>query len=112
MRRLLPTPAERVPAELAAAVDEFCRPIRAIRAAYLGLTEVTEDRGSPREQLAVGFDLDGGDDALLDLLAARFVEFVPDELQAGGCNVLEAGALGVWDDHAQRVFARAPNDVP
>jgi hypothetical protein len=31
---------------------------------------------------------------------------MPEEVQAGGCNVLDAGGVAVWSTQAQRVFSR------
>jgi hypothetical protein len=111
-QRLLETPPERVSNELAETVRSFCEPIDVIRASYVGLTEITEDFQYPREQLAVAFELrvptaqtrEG--DRELRLVADRFYESMPEEIVAGGCNFLEAGALGVWREKAQQVFAR------
>jgi hypothetical protein len=111
-KRLLATPADRVPDHLAAAVVAFCEPIAAIRAGYVALLEVTEGFGHPREQLAVAFELTDVGEATLALVAERFVESMPQEIQAGGCNVLQAGALGVWGEHARRVFARGSRGLP
>ena len=111
-QRLLETAPERVPAELAATVKSFCEPIDVIHASYVGVVEVTEDFGYPREQLAVAFELTTPSaeteegDRELRLVADRFYESMPEEVQAGGCNFLEPGALAVWQEKAQRVFAR------
>src|SRR5439155_4270096 len=56
-QRLLDTPPGRVPPELARTVQEFCEPVPEIRAAYVGLTELTRDFHDPEEQLAVAFEL-------------------------------------------------------
>jgi hypothetical protein len=111
-QRLLETPPERVPPELAATVQSFCEPIDVIRASYVGLIEITEDFGYPREQLGVAFELvtpaartkEG--DRELRLVADRFYETMPEDVQAGGCNFLEPGAIAVWREKAQQVFAR------
>jgi hypothetical protein len=111
-QRLLETPAERVPDELAATVRAFCEPIEVVRGAYVGLTEITERFGYPREQLAVAFELAAPaaateeGDRQLRLVADRFYESMPEDVQAGGCNFLEPGALGVWGEKALRVFSR------
>jgi len=111
-QRLLETSPERVPAELAATVKTFCEPIEVIRASYVGLIEITEDFGYPREQLGVAFELNQPSarteegDRELRLVADRFYESMPEDVQAGGCNFLEPGALAVWREKAQRVFAR------
>jgi hypothetical protein len=111
-QRLLETPAERVPAELVATVKAFCEPIDVIRASYVGLIEMTEDFGYPREQLGVAFELaepkartEEGDRELR-IVADRFYEAMPEDVQAGGCNFLEPGAIPVWRERAQRVFTR------
>jgi hypothetical protein len=111
-QRLLETPPERVPAELTTTVTSFCEPIGVIRAAYVGLIEITEDFGYPREQLGVAFELTEPSaqteegDRELRIVADRFYESMPEDVQAGGCNFLEPGALGVWSEKAQRVFSR------
>ena len=91
-QRLLDTPADRIPAELAATVRAFCEPIDAINAAYVGLTELTVEFHDPREQLAV---------------ADRFYESMPEEVVAGGCNFLEPGGIDAWRAKAQQVFSRS-----
>jgi hypothetical protein len=111
-RRLLDTPAERVPPELAAAVKSFCEPIPEVHAAYIGLTELTEDFHEPRELLSVAFELaapsaeteEGGRE--IQLVADRFYEAMPEEVQAGGCNFLEPGGIDAWHAKAQQVFSR------
>ena len=111
-QRLLETPSERVPTELAATVISFCGPLDVIRSAYVGLTEITEGFGYPREQLAVAFELETPSadteqgDRELRLVADRFYESMPEDVQAGGCNFLQPGAIGVWHEKAQRVFSR------
>ncbi len=107
-QRLLDTPAERVPPELAASLRSFCEPIDAIHAAYVGLTELTVEFHEPREQLAVAFELaepvaetkEG--DRELRLVADRFYETMPEEVVAGGCNFLEPGGLDAWQEKASR----------
>ena len=54
--RLLDTPAEKVPHEFAQMVIDFSKPIDVITAAYVGLTEITEDFKNPYEQLAAGLE--------------------------------------------------------
>lgn len=111
-QRLLDTPVEKVPPELAAAVKAFCEPIPEIHAAYVGLTEVTHDFDYPHEQLAVAFELaepsagtpEG--DRELHLVADRFYDELPESVQAGGCNFLEPGALSAWHEKAWQVFSR------
>jgi hypothetical protein len=111
-QKLLETSPERVPAELVETVKAFCEPIEVIHAAYVGLVEVTEDFGYPREQLAVAFELNVPSagtkegDRELRVVADRFYEAMPEDVRAGGCNFLEPGAIGVWQQKAQRVFAR------
>jgi hypothetical protein len=110
--RLLDTPVEQVPPELAAAVTAFCEPIAEIHSAYIGLTEVTRDFDYPHEQLAVAFELaepsaatpEG--DRELHLVAEKFYDTLPESVQAGGCNFLEPGALSAWHEKAWQVFSR------
>jgi len=104
--RLLDTPPEKVPHEFAQEVIDFCRPIDAITAAYVGLTEITEDFKHPYEQLAAAFELVSDDEEHLQLVADRFYASMPEDVQAGGCNVLDAGGLAVWRKQAQQVFSR------
>ena len=114
-QRLLDTPADRVPAGLAATIRSFCEPIDAIHAAYVGLTELTLDFHEPREQLAVAFELavptagTVGGDRELRLVADRFYETMPEAVQAGGCNFLEPGGIDAWREKALRVFSRTPD---
>jgi hypothetical protein len=111
-QRLLDTPAERVPPELAAAVKSFCEPIPEIHGAYIGLTELTEDFHNPREVLSVAFELaapsaeteEGGRE--IRLVADRFYDTMPEDVQAGGCNFLEPGGIDAWHEKAQQVFSR------
>ncbi len=111
---LLETPADEVPAELARLVAEFCAPISEIRAAYVGLTELTRDFQHPTRQLSVAFELSESaaatpeGDRELRLVADRFYEVMPAEVQAGGCNFLESGALGPWSEKARRVYPVGP----
>jgi hypothetical protein len=104
--KLLATPPEKVPHEFAQEVIDFCKPIAVITAAYVGLTEITEDFKNPYEQLAAGFELIADTDENLQLIADRFYASMPGNVQAGGCNVLDAGGLAVWQKQAQRVFTR------
>ena len=111
-QRLLDTPADRVPPELAAAVKAFCDPLDVIRAAYIGLTELTEVFHEPREVLSVAFELavpsavtEEGDRELR-LVADRFYDTMPEDVQAGGCNFLEPGGIDAWHEQAQQVFSR------
>ena len=112
-QRLLDTPADRVPAELAATVRAFCEPIDAINAAYVGLTELTVEFHDPREQLAVAFELaepvaeTAEGDRELRLVADRFYDSMPEDVVAGGCNFLEPGGIGAWREKAQQVFSRS-----
>jgi hypothetical protein len=111
-QRLLDTPVEKVPPELAAAVKAFCEPIPEIQAAYIGLVEVTRDFDFPQEQLAAAFELaepsvetpEG--DRELHLVADKFYDELPETIQAGGCNFLGADALPVWNEKAWQVFSR------
>jgi hypothetical protein len=111
-QRLLETPADRVPPELAAAVKSFCEPIDVIHAAYIGLTELTEDFHEPREVLSVAFELAAPSaqteegDRELRLVADRFYDTMPEDVQAGGCNFLEPGGIDAWAQKAQQVFSR------
>jgi hypothetical protein len=103
---LLETPPERVPHELAQLVIDFCRPMEAIVAGYVGLTRIAADFQDPVELLAAAFELRSDDDDELQLVADRFYESMPEEVQAGGCNVLAPGAVAVWRERAQRVYSR------
>ncbi len=105
-RTLLPTSPEQVPHEFAQTVIDFCKPIDVITAAYVGVTEITEDFQHPYEQLAAAFELTSDDDAHLQLVADRFYAAMPEDVQAGGCNVLDPGGVAVWSKQAQRVFHR------
>jgi hypothetical protein len=113
-QRLLDTPAERVPPTLAALVADFCRPIPEIRAAFVGLTEVRHDFERPVERLSVAFELSepaaetAEGDRELRLVADRFYDAMPDDVQAGGCNFLEPGATAAWEAKAQKVYPAAP----
>ena|SRR5581483_4765452 len=104
--RLLDTPPDRVPHEFAQEVIDFCRPDDAVTAAWVGLTEITEDFDFPREQLAAAFELAAEDDGQLQAFADRFYSTMPADVQAGGCNVLDAGGVAVWTRQAQKVFTR------
>src|SRR5215471_17266027 len=112
-QRLLDTPADRVPAGLAATIRSFCEPIDAIHAAYVGLTELTLDFHEPREQLAVAFELaepvaeTAEGDRELRLVAERFYDSMPEDVVAGGCNFLEPGGIDAWREKAQQVFSRS-----
>ena len=104
--RLLDTLPEKVPHEFAQEVIDFCKPLDAVRAAWVGLTEVTEDFQHPQEQLAAAFALTAEDDAALQSFADHFYTEMPEDVQAGGCNVLDPGGEAVWSKQAQQVFAR------
>ena len=111
-QRLLETPAEQVPPALAAAVSAFCDPLEVIKAAYVGLTELTQEFHDPREVLSVAFELvvptaetEEGDRELR-LVADRFYETMPENVQEDGCNFLEPGGIGAWREKAQQVFSR------
>jgi hypothetical protein len=111
-QRLLDTPVERIPQELAATVKSFCEPLDVIQAAYVGLTELTEEFHAPREVLAVAFELKAPvaeteeGDRELRVVADRFYETMPAEVQAGGCNFLEPGGIDAWREKAWQVFTR------
>ena len=111
-QRLLDTPADRVPPELAAKVKGFCEPIDVIHAAYIGLTELTQDFHEPRELLSVAFELAAPSaeteegDRELRLVADRFYDTMPEDVQEGGCNFLEPGGIDAWREKAQQVFSR------
>jgi hypothetical protein len=104
--RLVDTPADKVPHEFAQEVIDFCKPVEAVTAAWVGLTEITEDFQHPYEQLAAAFELSTEDDDHLQAFAERFYASMPEDVQAGGCNVLDAGGVAVWSRQAQRVFSR------
>jgi hypothetical protein len=104
--RLIDTPPEKVPHEFAQEVIDFCKPIEAVTRAWVGLTEITKDFDKPYEQLAAAFHLAAEDDAHLQEFADRFYGSMPAEVQAGGCNVLDAGGVAVWSKQAQQVFSR------
>jgi hypothetical protein len=104
--RLLETPPEKVPHSFAQEVIDFCKPIRAVTAAWVGITEITEDFQHPHEQLAAAFELAAEDDEHLKAFADRFYASMPEDVQAGGCNVLDAGGVAAWSKQAQRVFSR------
>jgi hypothetical protein len=111
-QRLLDTPADRVPPEFAASVKAFCEPLDVIHAAYVGLTELTEDFHAPREVLSVAFELaeptaatEEGDREIR-LVADRFYDTMPEDVQAGGCNFLEPGGIDAWAAKARQVFSR------
>jgi hypothetical protein len=111
-QKLLETPADRVTPELATTISDFCLPIDVINTAYVGLTEITRDFGFPEQHLAVAFELAASSaeteegDRELRLVADRFYDTLPEEIQAGGCNFLEPGGIAAWQEKAQRVFAR------
>ena len=104
--KLLDTPPEKVPHEFAQEVIDFCKPIDAVTAAWVGLTEITEDFHHPYEQLAAAFELSSEDDDHLQGFADRFYAAAPEDVQAGGCNVLDSGGVAVWNKQAQQVFSR------
>ncbi len=104
--RLLDTPTDQVPHEFAQEVIDFAKPLEAVTAAYVGLTEITEDFKQPYRRLAAGFELASEDDDALQAFAKRFYDAMPAEVQAGGCNVLDAGGASAWRVQAQRVFSR------
>jgi hypothetical protein len=111
-QKLLETAPELVSAELAQTVREFCVPIDLIQEAYVGLTEITRDFTAPEEHLAVAFVLHETDAETEEgarevrLVTDRFYESMPEDVQAGGCGFLEPGGIDVWQEKAQRVYAR------
>jgi hypothetical protein len=113
-QRLLETPAGRVTPELARVVAGFCEPLDVIVSAYVGLIEVTNGVQSPEEHLGVAFELSEPaaeteeGDRELRLVADRFYETMPPEIQEGGCNFLEPGGISAWAEKAERVVTRAP----
>ena len=111
-QRLLQTPEDRVTPELAKTVADFCAPIDVIASAWVGLIEVTRDFEPPEQHLGVAFELaepvantpEG--DRELHLVADRFYETMPPEIQEGGCNFLEPGGIDAWSGKARLVFSR------
>jgi hypothetical protein len=103
---LLATSPENVPHEFAQQVIDFCKPVEEVTAAWVGLTEITEDFQRPHEQLAAAFELVSDDDGQLQRFAEQFYELMPENVQAGGCNVLAPAALADWRQKAQRVYTR------
>jgi hypothetical protein len=104
--RLLDTPPQKVPHEFAQEVIDFSKPIDAIVAAYVGLTEITEDFKNPYEQLAAAFVLSSEDVNTVQFVADAFHASMPADVQAGGCNVLDGPGVDVWRKQAQQVFTR------
>jgi hypothetical protein len=104
---LLDTPPEKVPHAFAQQVIDFCKPVDEVTTAWVGVTEITVDFNRPYEQLAAAFELVSADDEQLQRFAERFYELMPEDVQAGGCNVLAPAALADWQEKAQRVYARA-----
>jgi hypothetical protein len=103
---LLETPPESVPHELAQTVIDFAKTDTNVTRAFIGRTSIQEDFQNAYEQLAVGFVLADESAAALQAFADRFYAGTPEEVQAGGCNVLEPAALADWSAKAQQVFAR------
>ena len=103
---LLETPPERVPHEYAQAVIDFCKRVDVIAVAYVGLTRVAVDFQNPTEELAAAFVLMEETEANIETVAGRFYESMPEEVQSGGCNILESGGAAAWAAKAQRVFSR------
>ncbi len=109
---LLETPADRVTPELAATVKEFCKPLEVIASAYVGLIEIVRGTAPAEEHLGVAFELSEPaaeteeGDRELRLVADRFYDTMPAEIQEGGCNFLEPGGISVWAEKAQKVFSR------
>ena len=112
-QRLLDTPPEQRPAELAqAGAATSASRSTSITAAYVGLTEITRGlratRASSwrsRSSCATPRRRRGGRPEL-QLVADRFYESMPADVQAGGCNFLEPGGVAAWREKAQQVFAR------
>jgi hypothetical protein len=77
-----------------------------VTAAFVALTKVAEDFRFPYEQLAAGFVLADEGDAALQSFADAFYDRLPEDVQAGGCNVLAPEALDDWQSKAQRVYTR------
>ncbi len=117
-QRLLETSAEQVPAPLAKMIADFCAPLSEIRAAFVGLTETSRDFELPTRQLSVAFELaepssqSEEGDRELRLVADRFYDTMPEEVQAGGCNFLEPGATAVWEQKARRVYPLEQGSTP
>jgi hypothetical protein len=111
-QRLLQTPEDRVTPALAKTVSDFCEPIDVIASAWVGLIEVTRDFEPPEQHLGVAFELgepvaDTPEGAReLRLVADRFYETMPPEIQEGGCNFLEPGGIDAWSGKARPVFSR------
>ena len=103
---LLETPPERVPHEYAQAVIDFCKGLDVIAVAYVGLTRVAVDFQNPTEELAAAFVLTEETQANIEAVAGRFYESMPEDVQAGGLNVLDPGGQAVWQKQAQQVFTR------
>ena len=117
-QRLLETAPEQVPPALAQLVSDFCGPLEVIKEAFVGMTELTRDDEAPTRQLSVAFALavpssqtEEGDRELR-LVTDRFYDAMPAEVQAGGCNFLEPGAIPVWEAKARRVYPLAPTPSP
>src|SRR4051794_2825994 len=111
-QRLLDTPQERIPVELAERVRAFCEPLDIVTSAYVGLTEIQEEFKYPREQLAVAFELrapavhNDEADPEVQRVADRFYGSMPADVTAGGCNFIGPGAVAAWREKAWQVFAR------
>jgi hypothetical protein len=103
---LLQTPAEKVPHELAQTVIDFAKADPNVTRAFVGLTSIAVDFQNPYEQLAAGFVLADESAGALQAFADRFYGQLPEDVQAGGCNVLEPAAVDDWSAKAQQVFAR------
>ncbi len=111
-RRLLETPPDRVTPALVQTVGAFCEPLDVIASAWVGLIEVMRGLDPPEQHLGVAFELaepvaetEEGDRELR-LVADRFYETMPPEIQEGGCNFLEPGGIDAWQEKAVRVFTR------
>jgi hypothetical protein len=109
---LLETPPDRVTPELATTVADFCKSLAVIASAYVGLIEITRGTSPAEEHLGVAFELSEPaaeteeGDRELRLVADRFYDTMPAEIQEGGCNFLEPGGISAWAEKAQKVFSR------
>ena len=83
-----------------------------IASAYVGLIEITRGTSPAEEHLGVAFELSEPaaeteeGDRELRLVADRFYDTMPAEIQEGGCNFLEPGGISAWAEKAQKVFSR------
>ena len=96
-------------------VIDFCEPIERDPRGLRRTHRVTHDFDQPDEQLGVAFELaepaaeSEEGDRELRLVADRFYETMPEEIQAGGCNFLEPGGIEAWaGEGVARLLALAP----